>query len=256
MYTRPRIIPTVLLNDCDLVKTKKFREPNYLGDPINAVKIFNEKGVDELCVLDISATLNKKEPNYELLSKMASEAFMPLSYGGGINNIDQAKRLFRLGFEKIVINSISNSNPTVISEIADYFGSQSVVGAIDYKKHFIFGESCYISSGRINTKIKPIDMARKYEELGCGEILLYSIDNDGMRKGFDIETICKVSKVLSIPLIACGGANDVNDIQQAIEAGANAVAAGSMFVYFGKRQAVLINYPEEEVFFKLGIYSY
>lgn len=251
---RPRVIPTLLIQDGNLVKTKKFDKAQYLGDPINAIKIFNEKYVDELCILDITATKENKEPDFELLEKMASEAFMPLSYGGGIKNIDQIKRLFRLGFEKVVINTAAASNYSLIRQAAEYFGSQSIVCSVDYRKG-LFGVSCYVEDGSKKLKQNPVDMAVKYADSGAGEILLYSIDNDGMRIGYDQKTISAVSSAVQIPVIACGGARTVADLKYALDAGADAVAAGSLFVFFGDKQAVLINYPEEKELIENGIYS-
>ena len=250
---RPRIIPTLLLNDGNLVKTKRFANPQYLGDPINAIRIFNEKGVDELCILDITATKDKKEPDFELLEKMATESFMPLSYGGGIKSIDQIKNLFRIGFEKVVINSAAMENIELVREASDYFGSQSVVCSIDYKKS-LFGTFCYIEDGTKKTKNKPLDVAKNFESARAGEILLYSMDRDGMRGGYDVDMINSVSGSLNIPVIACGGARTISDIKEALRAGADAVAAGSLFVFFGEKQAVLINYPEEKEFIEHGIY--
>lgn len=252
MY-RPRIIPTLLLQEGNLVKTKQFSNSRYLGDPINAIRIFNEKCVDELCVLDIEASKKHLEPNFTLLEDMASEAFMPLSYGGGLKNIDQIRRVFRCGFEKVVINTASMSSG-LIKEASEYFGSQSIVCAIDYKKTLL-GYRCYIYDGREKTKITPIERARDVVKAGAGELLLYSIDKDGMRSGYDIELIHELSSVVGVPVIACGGAASIKDIKIALDAGADAVAAGSLFVYFGEKQAVLINFPEEREFIQYGIYS-
>lgn len=255
MNDRPRIIPTLLLDDGNLVKTKNFKNPRYLGDPINAIKIFNEKSVDELCILDISATRNKREPNYELLENMASESFMPLSYGGGITNFDQVKKIFRLGYEKVVINTATFENERLISDISSYFGKQSIVASIDYRTTLL-GKRCFMYDGKKKTDNTPLQRAKKIEELGAGELLLYSIDRDGTRKGYDIETIREVSNAISIPVIACGGADNIDDIYRVLnKANASAVAAGSMFVYYGKRDAVLINFPEEKEFVKKGIYK-
>jgi cyclase len=255
MYYRPRIIPTLLIDDGNLVKTKNFKNANYLGDPINAIKIFNEKGVDELCVLDISASKNNREPDFELLSLMASESFMPLSYGGGIKNLDQVKKLFRSGFEKVVINTAGVNNQTLLREVSNYFGKQSVVASIDYRQT-LTGRKCYICDGTQKTSFTPIEMAVQAEKNGAGELLLYSIDRDGSRKGYDIETIKNVVKQVRIPVIACGGARDLDDIKEVLEqTGTSAVAAGSMFVYYGARDAVLINFPEERSFFEKGIFK-
>ena len=251
---RPRIIPTLLIQDGNLVKTIKFKNPRYLGDPINAIKIFNEKGVDEICILDITVSKEGKEPDYDLLEKMASEAFMPLSYGGGVNSVEQIKHIFRMGFEKIVINTAAANNIELISQASDYFGSQSIVGAIDYKNG-LFGSSCYINDGEKKIKRKPLEYALELEKAGVGELLLYSMDNDGMRSGYDIKTIENISNSVGVPVIACGGAKNINDFKQALLNGADAVAAGSMFVFFGEKQAVLINYPEESEMYKSGIYK-
>ncbi len=250
---RPRVIPTLLIDNGNLVKTKKFANPQYLGDPINAIRIFNEKGVDELCVLDITASKEGKDPDFDLLEKMATESFMPLSYGGGIKSVDQIKKLFRIGFEKVVLNTAAYDNIDLVSEAANYFGSQSVVCSVDYKKT-LFGTSCFVNDGNKKVKVSPVELARKYAEVGAGELLLYSIDRDGMRIGYDLEMIKDVAMELSIPVIACGGAKMISDLKMALDAGADAVAAGSLFVFFGERQAVLINYPEEKEFIDNEIY--
>lgn len=248
MITRPRIIPTLLIDDGDLIKTRQFKRPVYLGDPINAIKIFNEKCVDELCIMDISASKDKKEPDYELLQKMASESFMPLSYGGGIQSTEQMRRIFRCGFEKVIVNSAMWENKQLISEAAEYFGSQSIVVSIDYRK--VFGTKkyrCYSNDGILKHKITPLEVAKEAELLGAGEILLYSIDRDGMGNGYDEEIVKEVIDTVNIPIIACGGANSLGDIKKVIDnTSIKAVAAGSMFVFYGKRRAVLINYPSEK----------
>ncbi len=251
---RPRVIPTLLIDDGNLVKTKKFADPVYLGDPINAIRIFNEKCVDELAVMDIRASARKQEPDFDLLERMASEAFMPLSYGGGIRSLDQIRRLFRCGFEKVILNTSFIENAELVREAADYFGSQSIVCAIDYKKS-AFGSVCYIMDGRVKTKHRPLELAKKAEEMGAGEVLLYAMDRDGKRGGYDLTTISEVSNAIRIPLIACGGADGVSDFKEALTAGASAVAAGSVFVFFGKRQAVLINYPAEQELIDGGVYT-
>ena len=250
---RPRIIPTLLIEDNNLVKTKRFKSPIYLGDPLNAIRIFNEKNVDELCVMDIGASKSKRNPNFDLLSKMTSEAFMPLSYGGGIKSIDEIKLLFRIGFEKVIINTGFVLSEELIQKASKLFGSQSIVCDIDYKKT-IFGNKCYIEDGKRRINIEPLELAKRAELCGAGEILLYAIDNDGKREGFDLELIKKVSSEINIPLIACGGANDIIDLKKALDYGASAVAAGSMFVLYGKKQAVLINYPDEKDLINAGIY--
>lgn len=243
---RIRIIPVLLLKGNGLYKTIKFRNPKYIGDPINAVKIFNEKEVDELCVLDILATSAKQEINYKIISEIASECFMPLTYGGGINSIEQIKKLFHIGVEKVMINTAAHYNTNLIPEASAYFGSQSIVGCIDVKKSFLGKYEVYIESGSENTGINPVDFAKKLQEMGVGEILVNSIDRDGTMKGYDLDLINKISTGLDIPVVACGGAGSMYDLSLAVKEGhANAVAAGSMFVYHGKHNAVLISYPSQ-----------
>lgn len=251
---RPRVIPTLLIQDGNLVKTKRFSSPQYLGDPINAIRIFNEKCVDELCILDITASKNNKEPDYELLKNMASEAFMPLSYGGGITSVDQIKKLFRMGYEKAVINSVAYSDTELVRNASSYFGKQSIVCAIDYRKG-ITGYHCYTHNGTKKTGLAPHKWAQVLVDAGAGELLIYAIDRDGMREGYDLKTVELISGSVSVPVIACGGAGSLSDIKSVLDSGADAVAAGSLFVFFGKKQAVLINYPEEKEFVEYGIYS-
>ncbi|MGN0170895.1 MAG: AglZ/HisF2 family acetamidino modification protein [Lachnospiraceae bacterium] len=254
MYNRPRIIPCLLLNNGDLVKTKKFKNPNYLGDPINAVKIFNEEEADELCLLDISARKNGFI-NFDLLNNIVSEAFMPLAYGGGIKELDEAKKLFRMGFEKLIFNTTLTTNKKLIREVVTYAGAQSIVASVDVKKNIFGREECYIDCGQKNIKKSVVDYLKEIEELGVGEILINSIDNDGMMKGYNIELIRSVTANTNLPVIACGGAGSLEDLKSAIRlGGAHAVAAGSIFVYYGSRNAVLINYPKENDLKKMGIY--
>lgn len=253
MFDRPRIIPVLLIDNKSLVKTVQFKQPRYLGDPINAVKIFNEKMADELCILDISR--NKTGIDYGFLHDIATEAFMPLSYGGGISSLAQIKELFSIGFEKVIINSSLVSNPDLIKEAVDYAGAQSIVASIDVKSSFLRGKTCYIKNGTHNTKIPPAELAVRAEQAGVGEILLNSIDRDGMMDGYDLDLISEVTSKLSIPLISCGGAGSLADIKSAIQAGTQAVAAGSMFVYYGAKKAVLINYPSEFELVEAGIFG-
>lgn len=243
---RARIIPCLLLRGHGLVKTKKFKDSVYVGDPVNAVRIFSEKEVDELVILDIDASREGREPNYELVAEIAGECFMPVAYGGGISTLAQARKLIRCGIEKVVINSASVESTGFIREIADVFGSQAVVGAIDAKKTLLGGYRVFVKSGTIDTKLKPEDHAAALEQAGVGEIFLNSIDNDGQMQGFDLPLIQKVARRVNVPLVACGGAGTVNHLREAIiEGGASAVAAGSMFVFHGKHRAVLINYPSD-----------
>lgn len=255
MYHRPRIIPTLLLDGGMMVKTVKFKNPRYLGDIINAVRIFNNKGVDELCILDISATRRAEAPDMELLYDIATEAFMPLSYGGGICEIEQVKKLFRSGFEKVIFNTALAKNPKLIQDAVGFAGSQSIVASIDVKSE-MFGEYCYIESGSVKTGRTPVEMARYAERLGVGEIVLTSIGDEGSMKGYNIKLVRGVADAVDIPVIANGGAGCIEDFREALSAGhADAVAAGSMFVYYGKNRAVLITVPSEAELTDIGIYK-
>lgn len=253
MYKRPRIIPCLLIDDANLVKTKQFKRPTYLGDPINAVKIFNEEEADELCLLDISSHRNQKI-NFDLLENIVSEAFMPLAYGGGIKSLDDVKKLYRMGFEKLIFNSTLVTNPELIKQVVEYAGSQSVVASIDVKKSFLGKEQCYIECGRKNIRKDCITYLKEIEKLGVGEIFINSINNDGMMQGYDLRLIKRVVSATNLPVIACGGAGCLDDLNLAIkQAGAHAVAAGSIFVFYGPRKAVLINYPSEEEVKRIGL---
>lgn len=239
-----RIIPVLLIKDGGLVKSIKFKDHKYVGDPINAVKIFNEKEVDEIVILDISATKEKRAPDLILIKEIAGEAFMPLAYGGGITTIEQVKDILFQGVEKIVFNKSALINEALIKETAKRFGSSSTVVSIDVKSNIFKKKLVYSDNGRKNTSFDVIEYAQKMEKLGAGEIFLNSIDRDGTYKGYDIELIKNVSNAVGIPVIACGGARDENDLIKAItEGGASASAAGSLFVYKGVNHAVLINYP-------------
>ena len=254
MFTRPRIIPTLLIDDRDLIKTVQFGERTYLGDPVNAVKIFNRKGIDELSILDIGATRKGAEPDYVLLKDIASEAFMPLSYGGGISNIEQIHELLAIGYEKVVLNTALVKNPEIIINAAEMFGSQSIVASIDAKKTGNYYR-CYISDGSERVDITPEELAREAERLGAGEIIINSIDNDGMMSGYDIKLVRRVADAVSVPVIAVGGAGKIEDLKTVLIAGhAHAAAGGSMFVYYGRLKAVLITAPSEEELTAAGIY--
>lgn len=241
---RARVIPCLLLRGHGLVKTRKFKDAVYIGDPVNAVRIFSEKEVDELVILDIDASREGREPNYELIAEIAGECFMPVAYGGGVSTLEQARKLIRCGIEKVVINSASVETTRFIREISDVFGSQAVVGSIDARKSLFGGHRVFIKSGTIDTKLKPEDHAAHLVQAGVGEIFLNSIDSDGQMQGYDLELIKKVSASVNVPLIACGGAGTLDHMRSALkQGGASAVAAGSMFVFYGKHRAVLINYP-------------
>jgi cyclase len=241
---KTRVIPCLLIEGQRLVKTTGFRDPRYIGDPVNAVRIFNEKEVDELVVLDITATVEQRPPNLRLISELASECFMPLAYGGGVRTLEHLQSLFSLGVEKVVINSEAAARPALISEAAAKFGSQSVIVSIDAKRKRLGGYEVRTRSGRHGTGLDPVGFARDMESAGAGEIFLNSIDRDGTMQGYDLELIRAVSQNVSIPVIACGGAGTLADLAAAVkQGGASAVAAGSMFVFHGRHRAVLINYP-------------
>lgn len=244
---KTRVMPCLLLNDGRLVKTVKFRKQSYVGDPVNAIKIYNEKEVDELILLDISATKNNAKPPFDVIAEVTSECFMPLAYGGGIRTIDDARKIFQLGVEKIAVNSYAIENPLFIKEVSDKFGSQSVIVSIDVKKK-MFGKYVVCSHGGTRaTRSDPPAFARRMVELGAGEILINSIDRDGTMDGFDLEIVKEISEAVDIPVIACGGAGSVEDVGEVVKTGgASAVAAGSLFVYQGKNRSVLINFPTQE----------
>lgn len=255
MFTRPRIIPTLLIDDRDLIKTAQFGKRTYLGDPINAVKIFNRKGIDELSVLDIGVTRNNREPDYEMLKDIASEAFMPLSCGGGIKTFEQIHELLAIGYEKVVLNTALVRTPELITKAAGQYGSQSIVASIDARR-IGNGYKCYIADGTEKTNWNPVELAKEAEQLGAGEIVINSIDNDGMMKGYDIELVKSVADSVSIPVIAIGGAGGIDDLRKVLDNGhAHAAAGGSMFVYYGKLKAVLITAPSEDELTEAGIYK-
>jgi cyclase len=241
-----RVIPCLLLQGASLVKTVKFRNPVYIGDPINAMKIFNDLEVDELTLLDITATKEGREPHYDRIRAIASEAFMPIAYGGGVTKVSQAERLFKQGCEKVIITSAAANNPSLLTEIANAFGSQSVVAGIDIKRSWLGKTNAMASGGTKEVVVDSLTLARRYVEAGAGEILLNDIDRDGTMKGYDEELISRFSSAVGVPVVACGGAGSLADIGRAISAGASGAAAGSFFIYRGPHKAVLINYPTYE----------
>ena len=241
---RTRVMPCLLVDDGRLVKTVKFRKPAYVGDPVNAIKIYNEKEVDELIVVDIRATVEGRPPNFALLREIADECFMPLCYGGGIRDLDDVREIFSLGIEKVAVNTHAAERPGFLREAADRFGSQSIVASIDARRVFRRTYHVHTRGGRERTKRDPVSFAREVEAAGAGEILLTSIDRDGTWKGYDIDLIRRVTEAVGIPVIACGGAGCVDDFGKAVkEGGASAVAAGSMVVYQGKGRGVLVGFP-------------
>lgn len=239
-----RLIPCLLLDNGKLVKTVQFKKPVYVGDPINAVKIFNDKEVDELVFLDINATRARKSPDFAYLKKITEQCFMPLCYGGGITSLEDIGMLFRIGFEKVSINAAAVDHPELISEAAKVYGSQSIVGAMDVGKN-LFGKAVVKTvNGAHSTKYSPGEYAKRLEEAGAGEIFLNSITQDGMMEGYDRELISEVAGSVRVPVIACGGTGSLQDCKRAIDSGASAAAAGSIFVFWGVNKAVLINYPD------------
>ncbi len=239
-----RLIPCLLLRNRGLVKTVKFRDSTYVGDPINTVKIFNEKEVDEIFFLDIDATNAGKEPPYDLIQNIAGECFMPFAYGGGINSLQQIEKIIASGAEKIIINTSAFTKKGFIREAADHFGSSTIAVSVDVKKEFLKGNIVYVNGGKRSTGINPVQYVMMIEDEGAGEILINSIDRDGMMGGYDLDLIKSVSKAVKLPVIACGGAGKLSDFSDAVKSGgASAVAAGSFFVFHGKRKAVLITYP-------------
>lgn len=242
-----RIIPCLLLEGQGLVKTIKFKNPTYIGDPINAVKIFNEKESDELLVLDISVTNNTNGINFNLISNIAEECFMPFSYGGGINELGQIEKLLRLGVEKVVLNSVTAKDPEFIKNASIAFGGSTIIVSIDVKKRLFNKYGVFVKGGRSYTGFNALDHAVYAEEQGAGELIITSMERDGTMLGYDLDLIKLITGSVSIPVIASGGAGEIKDFDLAInEAHASAAAAGSIFVYHGRRKAVLINYPTTE----------
>lgn len=242
---RPRVIPCLLIQDSGLVKTVRFKDAKYVGDPINAVKIFNEKEADELIVIDIDATVNGAEPNYKQIANLAAECRMPLCYGGGIRTAEQAKKIIALGVEKVAISSAALDNPNLISQIAEEIGSQSVVVVLDYKPRLLSkNHEVWTHNGKRNTKRNVLDVALEVEKLGAGEIVLNSIEHDGRMKGYDITLARKLRETVHIPITILGGAGSLDDMRSVVAAcGVVGVAAGSFFVFKGPYRAVLISYP-------------
>lgn len=243
---RPRIIPSLLIHENGLVKTVNFKNPKYVGDPINAVKIFNEKAVDELAVFDIDATVLGKEPNYSLIERLASQSRMPLCYGGGVKTVEQAQKIFSLGIEKIALSSAVLHNPKLITEISDRVGAQSVIVVLDVKRKLLGGYEVYTHNGKKATGINPLKFVEEAQKFGAGEIVINSIDRDGVMKGYDLDLIAKVREKITLPMTVLGGAGALDDIEKVINKhGVIGVAAGSLFVFKGPYKAVLINYPSQ-----------
>lgn len=243
---RPRVIPVLLLNRGLLYKTRGFSKPTYIGDPRNAVRIFNEKGADEIVLLDIGATPERREPDYEAISEIVSEAFMPLAYGGGINSVDQARRILEIGVEKVVLGASAADNPDFVEQVAAYCGSQSVTVCIDVKSGILGRRQVVTHSGRRKTGHDPVALARRAAAAGAGEIIVQSVDRDGAMQGYDLALVRQVVEAVNIPVVALGGAGRDEDLARVVrEAGASAAAAGAMFVFQGTHRAVLISYPND-----------
>ncbi|MEI2635675.1 MAG: AglZ/HisF2 family acetamidino modification protein [Methylotenera sp.] len=246
-----RVIPCLLLQDGGLVKTERFKNPKYVGDPINAIRIFNDKYVDELIFLDINASQFNKEPDYDLIARIAGECFMPLCYGGGIKTLEQARKLVAIGVEKISINSMAIYDLELIKQLVSELGSQSVVGAIDIKRNFWGKEYVYDASKSRLTNLNPLIHAQNLVDAGVGEIFINDVSRDGTFSGYDVALVSSIADKINVPLIVCGGASSIGDMQDVFMAGASAAAAGSLFVFYGPHRAVLINYPDYSIVKKL-----
>lgn len=245
---RTRVIPVLLLNNESLVKTVKFRNFTYVGDPCNTVTIFNEIEVDELIFLDIAAGKLETGPNFKLLRGIADECFMPLCYGGGIRTLDDAKAVMDIGFEKIIVNSTAFEKPELILEISNYFGSQAVIVSIDIKANIFGRKTVRTKSGKFNTGLDPVKWAEEVVKLGAGELFITSIDREGTWSGFDLDIIEKISNKVSVPVIAHGGGGSIDHIKDAVkDAGASAAALGSMVIFQKKGMGVLVNFPSQEI---------
>jgi cyclase len=240
---RPRVIPVLLLKGAGLYKTVRFREPAYVGDPLNTMRIFNDKEVDEICVLDIGGRFGQKTPQLERIKELAAETFMPISYGGCISSLSQVQAILKAGVEKVVLNSLAVDNPEEVRRIVAYAGSSSVVVSLDVKRNWLRRQEVLTEGGTRPTRMSPVEAARAAEAMGAGEILLTSIDCDGTQLGYDVDLVREISHAVSVPVVACGGAGSLDHVREVLAVGASAAAAGSMFVYQGRHRAVLISYP-------------
>jgi imidazole glycerol-phosphate synthase subunit HisF len=238
---KERFIPVLQIQNRHLVKTIRFTPSRYLGDPLNAIRVFNLKGVSELIVTDISATKNKVI-DFDLLEKISAQAFVPIAYGGGVSSIEDAHKLYQIGFDKIIINTALFEQPKLIKKIADIYGSQNVIGSIDFRKNHGNTMTTYYGSVKNVSNENLKEIIDSLINSGVGEIFLHDVERDGTYKGLDLDVIRYVSKLCPVPVIACGGAKSLNDMDSAINSGASAIAAGSLFSFYGKHKAVLINY--------------
>ena len=246
-----RVIPCLLIRHGGLVKTQKFANPKYIGDPINAIRIFNEKEVDELMVLDITASKEGREPDYYLIEQFAGECFMPLAYGGGICRVEQAQQLFAIGVEKICLQTAALKDLSLITRLADKFGNQSILVSVDVKKNWLGKPQLYAAAKGKSISQDWCDFLIQAVRAGSGEVVLNAVDHDGMMQGMDLDLIRRAAEAISVPLIAVGGVGSMADIKAAVDAGASAVAAGAFFVFHGPHRAVLITYPRYEELNKL-----
>lgn len=246
-----RIIPCLLYDGTGLVKTVKFKHPSYVGDPINAIKIYNDKEVDELILIDINASRQKRRPNFDKIADMASEAFMPFAYGGGVKTFEDFAQLYKIGVEKVVVNSLLQENPEVVKKVVEQYGAQAVVACIDFKKSLFGSKAPYSYAGH---KIRQglVEYALYLtKEIGVGELMLYSVDRDGTWEGYDYETLEQIISTVDIPVIACGGCGSIDDLKKVLyQSQANAAAIGSMAVYSKKGMGVLINFPNRNLVIK------
>jgi cyclase len=246
-----RVMPCLLLRGNGLVKTKKYKDAVYIGDPVNAIRIFSDKEADEVVVLDIDASRLGCEPNYELIAEMAGEAFMPVSYGGGIRTLEQIRRLIRSGVEKVVINSLATESTDLIRDAVNVFGAQAIVGGVDVRRKMLGGYSVVAKSGTVTTRLNLQVHLQALVLAGVGELFINDVDRDGTMVGYDLDLVRSVSKA-PVSVVVCGGAGTMQHLSEAVhEGGASAVAAGSMFVFHGKHRAVLINYPKADELVKV-----
>lgn len=250
MY-QARVIPSLLLRGNGLVKTRNYKHAVYIGDPVNAVRIFSDKEADEIVILDIDASRLGLEPNYDLIAEMAGEAFMPVAYGGGIRSFEQVRRLIRSGVEKVIINSLATESTDLIIEAVDVFGAQAIVGGVDVRRKMLGGYSIVAKSGTVPTRLNLQAHIRALVQAGVGELFINDVDRDGTMSGYDLDLVRAVSNA-PVSVVVCGGAGSLQHLSQAVhEGGASAVAAGSMFVFHGKHRAVLISYPKSDELVKL-----
>lgn len=251
MAFRPRVIPVLLLKGQGLVKTVKFDKSRYIGDPINAVRIFNDLEVDELVFLDILASKENRTISVDIVKQIGDEAFMPFAIGGGIKTVAQALSLIQAGAEKVILNTAFIETPQLVNDLSKLIGNQSVVVSLDVKKNWLGNYKAAIYAGCRTIEDSPVELAKKAEQLGAGELIINSIGNDGVMTGYNLELIKQISAAVNIPVVACGGAGKIQHFKEAVDAGAHAVAAGSMFVYHGARNGILINYPDKEQLVKV-----